>query len=111
MDRREIEFPLMRAFEISVNGERLCVAGSVHTNVLNAAITYLSKRQEFDMRVGAIVMDDNLSNYAYWVKRSLSVGDVVQLKIVDVPEADEPIERKSASDLGWQPMGPSPEGR
>ena len=98
----------MRAFEISVNGERLCVAGSVHTNVLNAAITYLSKRQEFDMRVGATFTDDSPDKYAYWVKRSLSVGDVVQLKVVDVLEADEPIERKSASDLGWQGKGPPP---
>ena len=102
MDRREIEFPLMRAFEIWVNGERVCVAGSEHTNVLNATITYLSRRQEFDMRVGAIITDDDPRKYAYWVKRTLSIGDVVELKIVEVPEADDPIERKSESDLGWR---------
>lgn len=64
----------MRAFEIYVNGERLCLAGISNEGVFAAITESLGGDEEhLYLDVGALLIPEQ--EHATWQDRSLSVGD------------------------------------
>jgi hypothetical protein len=83
----------MRAFDISLNGKRLCCVGIGEDGVLSTTITYVPfrRRRETRLYVGGLVMPQN--EHVFWKKSTLRVGDEMRLKIVEKESVDKPRKR------------------
>jgi hypothetical protein len=83
----------MRAFEIFLNGKRLCLAGVGKDGVLSATITHVPfrKRRETKLYVGGIVLPQD--EHVFWKESTLSLGDELRLKVVEKERVDAPRER------------------
>jgi hypothetical protein len=91
----------MICFEVSLNGEKLRIAGIGETGVLNAILSFVGKetpRGESEgqtvrlrLNVGGLRTDeDGVASHLDWVSRYVSVGDEIRLKIIESEESDEP---------------------
>jgi hypothetical protein len=85
----------MRAFEVFLNGERLCLAGIGDDGVLNAMVDCVAKppQQGVELSVGGLISPPR--EHVDWVDRKVSVGDQILVKIVDAGRVDEPSKRHS----------------
>lgn len=92
----------MRAFDISLNGNRLCCVGIGNDGVLSTAINYVSfgKRRETRLYVGGLLMPQN--EPVFWKTSTLRVGDELWLKIVELTAL------ASQSDAGITRLQPLP---
>lgn len=82
----------MRALEFWLNGKRLCVAapgdeGLVISNVVLMGAADEPGRQVAHVRVGGVQAQKHLE----WLHRSLSIGDNVEIRLVDTAQADPPV--------------------
>jgi len=84
----------MRAFEISLNGKKICLAGIGDDGVLSTTITYtpFRRRRETRLYVGGLVLPQD--EHVFWRQSILHTGDEVRLKIVERTVVDEPRERR-----------------
>jgi hypothetical protein len=90
----------MIGFEVSVNGQRLCVSGVGDEGVLTALVTWVSRAsagedqrpEELFLQVGGLSGDTHLS----WPSPPLQVGDCVQVRVLETSRPDEPTDRTSA---------------
>jgi hypothetical protein len=77
----------MIAFEVLVNGARVCTAGAGDTGVLSTIVSSVGKRQEIKLEVGGLSDDAQLK----WpVPSTLRVGDEVTVRIVETDQPDQP---------------------
>ena len=85
----------MRAFQIVLNGKRICVAGIPNDGVLSATVTYVPfrKRRETRLYVGGLDVDKN--EHVSWKEAIFRAGDEVRVKIVETKTLDVPIRRDS----------------
>jgi len=84
----------MRAFEVSVNGEKLCVAGIGDDGVLNSMVNWVTRHGEGDLFLSVSGLYSQTDEHVNWIsQRTLSVGDEVHVKIVETSSADKPIEK------------------
>jgi hypothetical protein len=108
----------MRAYEVFLNGKRLCLAGIGKHGYVSAYITYVSEQSETDIDVVGLVASKKL--YVRWMRRPLRTGDEVRIKIVDrktvdkfkkigrvdspdrVVELQKRIVRRMAKEFGWE---------
>jgi len=84
----------MRAFEISLNGEKLCLAGIGDDGVLTTIVHLASRHSEggFFLEVGGLI--SRTKEHVNWTNlRALNVGDNVQVKIIETDAADKPIDK------------------
>ena len=84
----------MRAFEVSVNGEKLCVAGIGDDGVLTTIVHWAARQDEggFFLQVGALI--SQTKEHTNWInQKPLTVGDNVQVKIIETDVADKPVEQ------------------
>lgn len=83
----------MRAFEISLNGKKLCLAGIGNDGVLSTTITYVPfrRRRETRLYIGGLVLPQN--EHVFWKQSILRLGDEVRLKIVEKNSVDKPRKR------------------
>jgi len=74
----------MRAFQIVLNGKRICVAGIPKDCVLSTTITYVPfrKRRETRLYVGGGLEVDK-HEHVFWKETILRAGDEVRVKIVE----------------------------
>lgn len=102
----------MIAYEVRVNGKKICIAGAGDLSVLSANVTAAGKlgprtmrpsasddSNEILLRVGGLTgrLDESRNVHLDWTSFvDLSVGDVVQIKVIDVRKADRPRSRRSA---------------
>jgi hypothetical protein len=110
----------MRAFEISLNDQKLCVAGIGEEGVLTSILTSVARKNAGDLflQVGGLI--NPTRQHVDWVsQKPLKVGDKVQIRVVEADAVDEPATRNSdnretdlearkshvrnlASQLGWK---------
>lgn len=85
----------MKAFQVHLNGRKLCTAGFMERDVvLTAIVDYIGGRGrgELALSVGGLISQKG--EHVTWVKRKqLRSGDEIQLKIVETKSADSPQER------------------
>ncbi len=85
------------AFQISINGEHVCTAGVGDLGVLSAILTWVRRspeksrngksfEEELTIEVGGL--SEGVSSR--WLSRTLSVGDVIGVKVVSVRAVDNP---------------------
>ena len=102
----------MIAYEVRINGRKICVAGAGDLSVLTAGVTAVGKlgprtkpprpddvTNDIHLRVGGLTgrADASRDVHLDWTSfRELSVGDVVQIKVLDVAKADRPRSRSPA---------------
>ncbi|MGH9907867.1 MAG: hypothetical protein ACRD8U_20045 [Pyrinomonadaceae bacterium] len=94
----------MICFQIDVNNETVCTAGIGEFGVLTATISWVqnrdqtskNRRQVLGIALNVGGLTDHASGedeFMEWIKKRLSVGDEVRLRIVEAAECDEPSER------------------
>ena len=83
----------MRAFEVHVNGKRLCVAGIGDDGVLNTMVDYVvgHGRSELYLRVGGLISPT--MEHVLWRNQRLKTGDEVRVTIVESASTDRPKKR------------------
>ncbi len=83
----------MRAFEVYVNGKRLCVAGIGDSGVLNTMVDQVigHGRNELYLRIGGLI--STTEEHVVWRKLRLKTGDEVRVKIIESASIDRPRER------------------
>ena len=106
----------MICFEIFVNGKKICTAGiDSEFGVLTSILTWVKRdlnqfssedrhemlEEELDFNVGGhISYGKNDYENLDWIKKSLSLGDEIKIRIVESAKADEPLNRaRSDPDL------------
>jgi hypothetical protein len=95
----------MIAFEIELNGESLATAGTEDLSVLDAIVCAVGKLgresqgaqrhqhdHEIELTVGGLTSraDHSADEHLVWIKRTLKLGDVVTLRLVDAVSVDAP---------------------
>jgi hypothetical protein len=110
----------MRAFEIHLNGKKLCLAGIGESGVLSAIVNWVARENVGDlfMEVGGLVtpVDEHVS----WMRQKrLRVGDKIQIRVIEAISVDKPSRtkrpdpaqllrarklyvRKMAKEFGWE---------
>jgi hypothetical protein len=83
----------MRAFEVNLNGKRLCLAGIGDDGVLNAMVEhFVGKGWNYQtLLVGGLISPTG--EHVTWKRRRLKIGDEVRIKIVESVSVDRPRER------------------
>ncbi len=88
----------MLAFEVSINGERACLAGVGEFGIVSTIVTWVRRIgdppgpdgtpvAEPYIYVGGRTLDASVK----WIpKQVFAVGDSILIRIVDVPEVDPP---------------------
>src|SRR5215471_19681411 len=82
----------MRAFNVSLNGKKLCLAGVGERGVLSAIISWVAggRGEDLFIEVGGLANDEHLD----WIQQKrLQVGDEIRLRIVE-SGSDEPVSRR-----------------
>ena len=80
----------MVSFEVSVNGKRICVAGTAPINrVLGASLSWTHRQSDrLTFHVGGIPTETD-QHFKYNVPE-IAVGDEILIRIVETDEIDEP---------------------
>jgi hypothetical protein len=83
----------MRAFRISLNGKRLCVAGVGETGVLSTIVSYVNgaRAHSLDVSVGGLFTPSG--EHAEWKRVNLKVGDSVGVTVIETESVDKPKKR------------------
>lgn len=84
----------MRAFEVLVNGEKLCVAEIGDGGVLSTIVNLVVHHGDggFSVNVGGLISETK--EHVNWVsQKPLHVGDDVQVRIVEADAIDTPIDK------------------
>jgi hypothetical protein len=84
----------MKAFEVFINGHRLCLAGVGDSGVLHAIVNWVGgpdREEDFSLMVGGIesITDEHLR----WNVPSIGVGAEVLIRIVEATSVDTPNKR------------------
>jgi hypothetical protein len=83
----------MRAFEVSINGEKLCVAGIGDDGVLTTIVHFSVQHRDGGsfLQVGGLI--GQTQDHVNWVnQKPLKLGDNVEVRIVETEAADSPID-------------------
>ncbi|HET9409944.1 MAG TPA: hypothetical protein VFO39_22095 [Candidatus Sulfotelmatobacter sp.] len=85
----------MRAFKVSVNGKKLCVAGVGNDGVLSAIANWIGGRKDDGMdflEVGGLVSPSR--EHVSWVRQKpLGVGDKIEIEVLEAARVDKPKSR------------------
>ena len=86
----------MVAFEVYVNGKRICTAGVGDNGVLTTIVTWAAappNREDLGFAVGGLISPRR--EHLRWAdQQGLRVGDEVRVKIVERTKVDRPRSRK-----------------
>ena len=81
------------AYEVLLNGRRMCVAGIAGSCVLNAMVDFVNgtDHDELLLTIGGLV--SVTGEQLIWVSTNLKVGDEIRVKLLDAGSVDEPTKR------------------
>ena len=90
----------MRAFEIYLNGRKLCTAGLGEAGVVTSAITWVrgpnpKEPEGMDFRVGGLVSRTN--TFIDWMHRRLREGDEVRVLVCQKTKVSKPKKTRTES--------------
>jgi hypothetical protein len=98
------------AFEVSLNGERLCIAGLPDARVLSTALSWSSSSQPIRLKKGTVLEQlylhvgaltesrSGATAHPNWVAHSkLKVGDTFSVRIIGTADADPPVREQRLS--------------
>jgi hypothetical protein len=83
----------MYAFEVFVNGKRICVAGIGTNGVLSVNITHLPFRRRKETRLYVGGLNTPANEHVRWKQPMLRVGDEVRVKVIETETVDKPSKR------------------
>lgn len=84
----------MRAFEVSLNGKRLCVAGVGDHGVVSTNVSCVLREGDEDLFLDTGGISSAAHEIWRWHFRKIKVGDTVQVAVIETAKADEPKERE-----------------
>ncbi|HLM98496.1 MAG TPA: hypothetical protein VK335_04405 [Bryobacteraceae bacterium] len=79
----------MRAFEIHLNGKKLCVAGMEHGSLLFSIVCSENKKDRGAVGLGMTGLKLNQETVR-WRQRTLQLNDEVGIRIVEADAVDKP---------------------
>jgi len=99
----------MKAFQVRMNGRKLCTAGfSERDVVVTAIIDYVSGHGEDELALSVRGLISQKEEHVQWVERKkLRIGDEILVKIIETESADSPRKRYTRADVST----PSPRER
>ena len=96
----------MIAFEVSLNGKKISVAGVGDLGVLTTIISWVRREgrntetgepgkieEELTLSVGGLISSKN--EHVQWTESGLTVGDEVCIRVSDLESVDAPRDRKT----------------
>ncbi len=90
----------MRAFDISLNGKKLCRAGIGDDGVLTAIVNWVTTRKssgDLFLEVGGLISP--VEEHVSWVnQKPIQVGDTIQVTVVEAKSVDEPTNKPRPSE-------------
>ncbi|MBD2307400.1 hypothetical protein H6G17_18140 [Chroococcidiopsis sp. FACHB-1243] len=106
----------MIAFEVYLNGEKLCTAGLRDLSVLTAILNWRQRQadasaanpeeleaEDFRLYVGGMLnIAEGSREFLRWLDLNLEVGNEITIKIVDANTVDIPIRREKV-ELNFSP--------
>ncbi len=111
----------MIAFEVSLNGKRICIAGAEDLVVLTTIVTAVGRLgrrtvparpdqsgREIHYSIGGLTARKNPEKDVHVKWKSvapLQVGDVIQVKIIETEKADRASSRQNAKRRPGEPSG------
>lgn len=98
----------MKAFVISVNGERICTIGLTPNNARSVQFAWIGG-PEGQVFLHAGGMDDR--DHVNWEMPELEVGDEVAVKVVECEEPDPPSSRRSVKEVDRWARSLRPKGK
>jgi|SRR5882672_5435715 len=84
----------MHAFEIHLNGKRLCLAGIGDDGVLTTVAHCGARKSKghLFLEVGGVISP--VGEHVTWIsQKPLRIGDQLRIKILDAKSVDEPVNR------------------
>jgi hypothetical protein len=89
----------MKAFQLHLNGKKLCVAGVGENGVLSAIVDCVTVRGRDMLQISVGGFISSKAEHVGWLEqRKLQTGDQIRIKIVEVESADSPRTRRRRSD-------------
>ena len=85
----------MRAFEVRLNGKKICLAGVGNDGVLSTIVNWVPRdgRGELSLDVGGLISSED--QHVMWIRqRRLRLGDRVEVTVVEKDEVDVPAKKK-----------------
>jgi hypothetical protein len=85
----------MKAFEVYINGHRLCLAGVGDNGVLHAIVNWVggaSREENIWLSIGGL--DCTTDEHLRWRAPSIGVGAEILVRVVEAPVVDQPDERE-----------------
>jgi len=84
----------MLAFEVLINGKRLCIAGTGTSDVLSTVVSWARRAQDrgqdkLDFHIGGIVAGNSNEHFG-WTTPALAIGDEITIRLVDADTWDKP---------------------
>ena len=90
----------MLAFDVLVNGKRLCLAGTAPNDVISTIISWARRTPDtINFHVGGI-SSGNSHVQIDWTTPTISIGDEITIRLVDAETYDEPDERRPMRSRG-----------
>jgi hypothetical protein len=96
----------MIAFEVSLNGKKICVAGVGDLGVLTTMLSWVRREgrntetgepgkieEELTLSVGGLMSSTN--EHVQWTESALTVGDEVYIRVTELESVDAPRDRRT----------------
>ena len=84
----------MIAYEVYVNGEKICTAGGTELTALSGGVNFFPSRPD---RLGPLLTVSGViskpEEFLHWAHRELHVGDRVEIRVVETPQVDDAARR------------------
>jgi len=79
----------MQALEVTVNGQRICIAGTTPNRVLAIGMSWTARDPRWTFNLGGVTDRESEDHFA-WNLPKLAVGDEVSIRIIESETCDDP---------------------
>ena len=79
----------MRAFEFILNGKQICIVAPEADGLVMGKVLMMADKFESRLHIGGVSNQEHLE----WISQHLSVGDALEIRVVETTKTDPPKER------------------